>query len=261
MAAPSEEHPFPRYRLLGNEYACVDAEQLARWLVNASQAGRAGYVCIANVHTATSAWLDLGYRRCQQQSLLSVPDGMPLVWAGRLLGQPAARAYGAEVMWHTLDVGRAAGVRHFLLGGSQALLDALQRRVAVELPGAEIAGAIAPPTMDIDDPRWEMAWQQAAEAEADLLWVGLGAPKQERLMARYASVGLLQVGVGQAFALEAGTVPRTPKLLQRLGLEWAFRLAREPRRLWRRYLVYNALFLVGAPLDLVRQRLAKSGRG
>ncbi len=251
--------PAPgRFRLLGVDYACTRLEPLADELVQLAEAGQRGYVCVANAHTSSLALLDAGFRRCQRGSLRTVPDGVPLVWCGRLLGSPAFRVYGPALMWRVLDRGRRASLRHALLGGTPAQAEALAARARRELPGVALVSVQAPPQMDAADPRWQACWEEAVRARPQLIWVGLGAPKQELLMARMApGTPALMVGVGQAFPQLAGQLPMAPAWMQRRGLEWAFRLSQEPRRLWRRYLLYNALFLASAPLDVARQRLGR----
>lgn len=261
MSTKPDQHPFPQFELLGVQYACVTPGALQSWLVRAAEDGIQGYLCISNVHTATLSWLDGRYGACQRRSLLSVPDGMPLVWSGKALGEPACRVYGPDLMWRTLDHGRQAGIRHGLIGGTDVLLAALKARIQKRLPGVNIAAAEAPPFLETEDPAWEEVWDRVGQARPQLTWVGLGAPKQELLMSRMAGrLPGLMVGVGQAFAINSGAAKQAPAWVQGWGLEWLYRLGQEPARLWRRYLLHNSLFLVAAPVDIARQMAAEIRR-
>jgi N-acetylglucosaminyldiphosphoundecaprenol N-acetyl-beta-D-mannosaminyltransferase len=248
----------PTFSLLGVEYQCADVAGAVDWLIDASLAGAIGHVCVGNVHTATHALLAPSFRRAQRRSLKVFPDGMPVVWAGRLLGHPARRVYGAELMWSAMDRGRTRGVRHFLLGGTEELLVRLRARIERDLPGTAVVGACAPPFLSPDDPEWGAVFEAVERAGPHLTWVGLGAPKQELLMDRHGAHarGIL-LGVGQAFALNAGLAPSVPRSLQALGLEWLCRLALEPRRLWWRYLFYNPLFVALAGAQILQSRIAR----
>lgn len=203
--------------------------------------GRQGYFCHVDTNAALAAHDDPTMRSALEGATLACPDGMPLVWIGRRRGFPVSRTYGPDFM-EGLTARTAAwrdrSCRHFLFGSSQAVLDRLASALAALAPGIEIAGMLSPPFG---------AWDEATEAEhrrlinaagADVVWVSLGAPRQELWMQRnrpHLSAPLL-CGVGAAFDFLSGNKPQAPKMLQRSGLEWAFRLATEPRRLARRYI-------------------------
>jgi N-acetylglucosaminyldiphosphoundecaprenol N-acetyl-beta-D-mannosaminyltransferase len=181
---------------------------------------------------------------------LIVPDGMPLVWAinrqlppGEKLGD---RVYGPTLMLETLKASQhQPQFRHFLFGGRQATLDKLVSSFATRFPGATIAGSYSPPFGDWPPDEFEKVRAQILASRANLVWVGLGCPKQEHWIAKHKHQlpPAIYFGIGAAFAFHAGEVKQSPPTLQKLGLEWAYRLAMEPRRLFKRYFTYNSLFL------------------
>jgi N-acetylglucosaminyldiphosphoundecaprenol N-acetyl-beta-D-mannosaminyltransferase len=210
---------------------------------------RGGYVCVSNVHTTMTGVFNREYRRILNGSLLTVPDGVPLVWAMRTLGAPGQdRVRGPTLMRNLMDQGRRLGARHYLIGGSPAALEDLEKTLKENYPGVEIVGAESPPFKPLEALTSEEWAGQAARINASgaqFVWVGLGAPKQERWMARQeGAIKGVMLGVGAAFDLIPGRIPEAPAAMQKLGLEWLYRLYREPRRLWKRYLFNNPAFLL-----------------
>jgi len=181
-----------------------------------------------------------------------VPDGMPLVWAMNRRGAGLQdRVYGPTLMLHALA---QPGVTHFLLGGSEEMLERLAAKLQERFPGLRLAGSYAPPFGEWSREENERIFQKIAASGAQYIWVGLGCPKQEQWIARHKAE--LPPGVyfaiGAAFAFHAGLVSQAPAWMQKRGLEWAYRLASEPRRLWKRYVVYNTLFLWYLLLETLR---------
>jgi N-acetylglucosaminyldiphosphoundecaprenol N-acetyl-beta-D-mannosaminyltransferase len=208
-----------------------------------------GRVCVtaAAVHLVMVAREDAAVFDAVQRAT-TVPDGQPLVWALRALGhREASRVYGPDLMARYCE--RAAshtGMRMFLYGGRddralQKLIDALRGR----FPGLDIVGAYSPPYRELTDTERDAVAEHINESGADVVWVGTGQPKQEKWMAgmRERLAAPVLVGVGAAFDFHAGIIPQAPSWMQRFGLEWVFRLAQEPRRLWRRYARYNPRFV------------------
>lgn len=174
---------------------------------------------------------------------LIVPDGMPLVWVMNLRGAGMKdRVYGPNLMLRVLE---KPGISHFLLGGSEELLEVLTAKLRERFPGIAIAGSYSPPFGVWPAGEDERIFQKIAESGAQCIWVGLGCPKQESWIGRNKAVlpPGVYFSVGAAFAFHAGRVRQAPAWMQRRGLEWLFRLVAEPRRLWKRYVAYNALFL------------------
>lgn len=212
-------------------------------------------VGVCNTYTAVVAQRDGRLRAYYEGAGLNLPDGMPLVWASRLYGRPIPeRVSGPDFFLALSRVAAARGYRFFFLGAGAGVAERLARNLRSLAPGLEVAGTYTPPFgafTDDDDRRMAEA---VNAARADVLWVGMTAPKQEAWLLRMAPRLRIRlgVGVGAAFDLLAGRVPRAPAWLRAAGLEWAFRLAMEPRRLWRRYLVGNAGFCAGVLAELWR---------
>jgi N-acetylglucosaminyldiphosphoundecaprenol N-acetyl-beta-D-mannosaminyltransferase len=251
---------LPRAEILGVPLALTDYEGAMDWMDEVIAGGHRASLSAAAVHLVMVAQEDDETRRAVLQTM-TVPDGQPLVWALRALGHPqASRVYGPELMARYCERSAATGARMFLYGGrtNDALVqlhDALCKRY----PGLRIVGGYSPPfrALDADETREVAAAINASKA--DVVWVGTGQPKQEKWMAemRERLDAPILAGVGAAFDFHAGIVPQAPAWMQRIGLEWSYRLAREPRRLWRRYARYNPRFVAG----FVRQYVAHRREG
>lgn len=219
---------------------------------------RAVHLC--NAYTIALADRDPGLRDRLNADSLNLPDGMPLVWIGRHLGVDGlpGRVYGPDLMADALDRGRALGARHYLYGSTPEVLARLGAQIERRWPGAEVVGSESPPFRTLTDDDLRAAADRMIAAGADLVWVGLGTPKQDDAVHRFARLGpATYVAVGAAFDFLAGTKRQAPGWMQRHGLEWCFRLATEPRRLWRRYLLGNLRF---ARVLLRRDRRARPDR-
>jgi N-acetylglucosaminyldiphosphoundecaprenol N-acetyl-beta-D-mannosaminyltransferase len=232
--------------LLGIRVSAVNLTSAAECILGAIAAGRREYVCIRDAHGVIRSQEDAELREAHNRAFLVTPDGMPLVWALRQAGHTDAdRVYGPDLMLRLFDQGRSARIRHFLLGSTPEVLADLQRNLCRRFPGARVVGSHAPPFRSL------AAEEDAAELDAinasgaDIVWVGLGSPKQELWMARARDrlEPAMLIGVGAAFDFHAGRVRQAPRMIQRSGLEWSFRLACEPRRLWRRYATTIPRFL------------------
>lgn len=218
---------------------------------------RATIVAVCNVHSVMSARRDPLLREALRNADVATPDGMPLVWAIRTAGhRTQRRVAGPDLMMKAVFEDNPH--RHFLYGGSQDVLDELVARIRRDAPNTEVVGAISPPFRRLSDKENEEDLLSIRRSNADVVWVGLGMPKQELWIASVAHrlPGTTLVGVGAAFDFLAGKVRRAPKWMQASGLEWLFRLMQEPRRMWRRYIVDNPTFVV----RLVGQRLRRGGR-
>lgn len=236
----------------------TDYPSATRTILAWSQEGRGRYVCVANVHMTMEAWDDPSFRAVVNGADLVTPDGVPLVWTLRRLGVPdATRVYGPTLMLHVCRAAELTGVPIGLHGGRPEVLDALVERLRQLFPALVVAYAVAPPFTASDAAEREHR-EAIAASGARILFVALGCPKQERWMARQApDLDLVQIGVGAAFDFHAGALRQAPAWLQRAGLEWAFRLAMEPRRLAGRYLRHNPRFALHVLRQLRRER---SGR-
>jgi N-acetylglucosaminyldiphosphoundecaprenol N-acetyl-beta-D-mannosaminyltransferase len=210
----------------------------------ASRARR--YVCVTGVHGIMESHGDATLRNILNQAGLVTPDGMPLVWLGWWHGhRQMERVYGPDLVLSMCAHSVPKGYRNFFFGGAHGVADDLAERLRARFPGLAVVGTYTPPFRSMTDIEEEELARQIAAAAPDILWVGLSTPKQERWMA--AHVDRLKVpamiGVGAAFDFHSGRKRQAPRVLQRAGLEWLFRLASEPRRLWRRYLTNNPRFV------------------
>jgi N-acetylglucosaminyldiphosphoundecaprenol N-acetyl-beta-D-mannosaminyltransferase len=224
---------------------------------------RPGYVCVANVHTVMAAGEDPQLRSALAGSVINVPDGMPLVWALSALGHRLGdRVYGPELMWRACARAATNGSRLYLYGGrDQTALTQLAENLSRHHRGLQIVGGFSPPHRPLRDEERQAIVTEINRAGPDIVWVGIGVPKQEKWMAemRPHLEAPMLIGVGAAFDFHAGLVPQAPPRLQRAGLEWAYRLLQEPRRLWRRYLRYNPRFVAAFAVQYLRHRRTQAG--
>jgi len=185
---------------------------------------------------------------------VTLPDGTPVAWAMRRHSASARTVRGPALFERTIDLGRKTAVRHFFLGSREETLAELMKELEARYPGVQTAGCYAPPFGPVDDLMLDDVAKRVKEADPDVLWVALGTPKQDFATAELASrLGVPCIGVGAAFDFVAGTVREAPEWLRGSGLEWLFRFASEPRRLWKRYLFGNTRFLISALVESTRE--------
>jgi N-acetylglucosaminyldiphosphoundecaprenol N-acetyl-beta-D-mannosaminyltransferase len=224
--------------------------EIARWIRDRERR----YVAFVNVHGVMESLRDAALRRAYAAAGLNVPDGMPLVWMGRLRGQAGVRrVYGPDTLLLVCERAAREGWSCFFYGGAPGVAEDLASVLVVRFPGLQVAGVRSPPFRPLTPEEDAAEVARINESRAAIVFVGLGCPKQERWMEeqrpRLTAPALL--GVGAAFDFHTGRVRQAPRWMMALGLEWLFRLAAEPRRLWRRYLLYNPLFLWYATLQLL----------
>jgi N-acetylglucosaminyldiphosphoundecaprenol N-acetyl-beta-D-mannosaminyltransferase len=246
--------------VIGLPLACTDYAGAVAWILDKAAAPTAATaVEAANTHVAALARSDAAFGESMRRFDLIVPDGMPLVWSLNAALPPderlTDRVYGPTLMLETLKAtaGRPE-FRHFLLGGKESTLAKLKAVFAERFPGVAIAGSYSPPFGEWPADEFERMTAKIRESGANLIWVGLGCPKQEHWIARHKDrlPPGVYFGIGAAFAFHAGEVSQAPAILQKCGLEWAYRIAAEPRRLFRRYFTYNSLFLWYSLRDRMR---------
>lgn len=215
------------------------------------------YSCVAPVSTIVAAKEDPAYREVLAAAVMVTPDGMPLVWLARKKGLPdVRRVYGPDLMCAVCEKGRAEGFRHFFLGGDDETNARLIQRLKEKYPGLIIAGRCAPSFGPWTAEEEAFICDQINQSHADIVWVGLGSPKQDFWMARNRAKlnAPVLIGVGAAFDFLAGVKPQAPCWMQKAGLEWLFRLCCEPRRLWKRYLFGNTKFIYFLFLEIFHKR-------
>src|SRR3954465_5065968 len=244
--------------LLGVPIAMTDYEQAMDVMDGMIARGEKGYICAVAVHALTVAHTDEEMKRALLGSSLVVPDGMPLVWAANMLGENLPhRVYGPELMRRYSQRCAAQGHKVWLYGGrDQGHLVQLALRLRQRHEGIKIVGGYAPPFRPPTNQEEDAIAAQINAAKPDVLWVGIGVPKQEKWMARMRDKLDVPVmaAVGAAFDFHAGRISQGPAWMQDRGLEWTYRIAQEPRRLLPRYLYYNPRFLLSFARQLVRER-------
>lgn len=237
---------IPRTNILGVGVSAVNMNTAVAAIEGWIERRETHYVCVANVHTITECQTSPDFRRLHNQASMVTPDGMPLVWISRLKGaRQVQRVYGPDLLLAVCEVSSRKGYRQYFYGGAEGVPERLAAALADRCPGLQVAGVESPPFRSLTDEEDRAAVERINAAKPDIVWVGLGAPKQERWMA--AHYGRLKapviVSVGAAFDFHAGVKKQAPRWMQRSGLEWLHRLASEPRRLWKRYLINNPWFL------------------
>jgi len=242
--------------ILGMRVDAVTYQQATARILAVACAGGQGVVCAANVHMVMAAHADPELRAAINRSLLVTPDGMPLVGMLRGLGvRGASRVYGPTLM---LEVCAAAAVQQVpiaLYGGEEATVATLEAQLVARYPGLRIVHRCSPPFRPATPAEDQEQVDAINASGARLLFVALGCPKQERWMDQHRDrLPLVQLGVGAAFAFHAGLVSQAPRWIQRLSLEWLYRLCMEPRRLWYRYASTIPSFIPRAALQVVRYR-------
>lgn len=204
-----------------------------------------GGVHLCNAYTIALADEDPKLAMVLADDAANLPDGMPLVWWARRRGHTnAERVYGPDLMERVLDLGRSYETTHYLYGSTPDVLAALEAAIERRWPGATIVGTESPPFRELSDDELAATVERANDLEAAVIWVGMGTPKQDYIVHRMAQLSdRAFVAVGAAFDFIAGTKKQAPRWIMKLGMEWAYRLATEPRRLWKRYVIYNCKFI------------------
>lgn len=260
-------HIPPRINVLGVGISVLTLDSAVEAVVEAIRDGRQGYVTVTGVHGVSECQTDPQLRQIHNESLLSTPDGVPMTWMGRFQGvgpDRMSRVYGPDLMLRLIDRGQQEGLRHYFFGGREGIAELLKEKLLERFPAAQIVGTYTPPFRPLTTEEELQLLAELNELRPNCFWVGLSTPKQERAMAdllgRYGNhvpdaparlpTPLVMFGVGAAFDFHAGLVPQAPSWMQRAGLEWLFRMVKEPRRLWKRYCKNNPLFVMRACLQL-----------
>lgn len=251
--------PFPdRLNVLGVGVSATNLDEATDYVIRAALSGpRAGYVCVTGVHGVSEAQRDRRFRDILNNALLNTPDGMPMSWIGWSQGRRRMdRVYGPDLMLAVSDRGREHGLRHYYFGGREGVADRLAERMSRRFPGLDVVGTHCPPFRAMTDVELDALRRDVEAAAPHCLWVGLSTPKQERAASAFARDldAHVILSVGAAFDFHAGLIPQAPRWMQRAGLEWLFRLIQEPRRLWKRYLINNPLFLLRITMQLTGLR-------
>jgi N-acetylglucosaminyldiphosphoundecaprenol N-acetyl-beta-D-mannosaminyltransferase len=247
----TEQRP-ERQNVLGIGVSLVDMDAAVRTIQGWIDRGERRYVCVTSVHGVMASQACSELRDIHNGAGMVTPDGMPLAWLLRLAGHTGtSRVCGPELMPAVFAASQARADRHFLFGATEATLARLRAGLQAQAPGAQIVGSFAPPFRPMTAAENAEVTALINAARPDVVWVGLSTPKQERWMAeqRERLTASVLIGVGAAFDIHAGLSRRAPRLMQQSGLEWLYRLAKEPKRLGWRYLSNNPRFLALLALE------------
>lgn len=231
-------------RILGVNIAVTNMAQTVQYIENNLEELRGKYICVSNVHTTIMAHDNPAYRNVQNSAAIALPDGKPLSVVSRKRGYTEAeRVTGPDLMGELFA--RENGLKHFFYGDKEETLQILQQKLKEKYPDIQIAGMISPPFRSLSRDEEKAYIQQINDSGADIIWIGLGAPKQENWM--YEHQGMFQgvmIGVGAGFSYHAGLIKRAPEWMQKMSLEWFYRLMQDPVRLFKRYFTTNLKFIL-----------------
>jgi N-acetylglucosaminyldiphosphoundecaprenol N-acetyl-beta-D-mannosaminyltransferase len=245
------------HRILGSRIDITNYENACDRIQTWAIAQTSCYIIAANVHVVMTAYWNPTYRQVVNNAALVTPDGMPLVWALRLLGQQyATRVYGPDLMLAWCQRASDTQLSIYLYGGTEEMLQQLRKKLRSQFSQLIIAGAYAPPFKQMTPAEEAQDIERINTSGANVVFVALGCPKQEYWMARQQGrIHAVMIGVGAAFAFHSGEVKQAPRWLMAVGLEWLYRFAVEPKRLWKRYLINNPAFILLFGVQLLKQKL------
>ena len=234
-----------RINILGVGLSVLNLQTALTAIAEVVRARRKGYICVTGVHGVMEAQDDANFKKILNAAFLCTPDGMPMVWAGKLNGQREMnRVYGPDLMLDVCAWSETSGAKHFFYGGADGVAELLAQKLKLKFPKLEIVGTFTPPFRALNTDEEKKLREQVAATQPDIFWIGLSTPKQEKFMAEFLPKldTTLMIGVGAAFDFHSGRVKQAPRWMQRSGLEWFYRLCSEPRRLAKRYFKNNPLF-------------------
>lgn len=246
--------PFCRVNILGVGVHAINMQQTVSYLLDSVARKKKGYVCVTGVHGIMEAQRNPRFCRILNESLLTVPDGMPTVWLGKHTGQTQmGRVFGPDLMLNLCRESAPQSFTHFLYGGAPGVAQELKQRLEASFPRIRVVGTHTPPFRPLTMQEHFELVRQVNQAAPDIIWVGLSTPKQERFMAEYLPTfrTSLMLGVGAAFDLHTGRMSDSPEWVKKSGMQWAHRLIQDPRRLWKRYLINNPTFVIAVGAQLL----------
>ncbi len=239
-------HSVSKANILGVGVNVLTLDLACRHIADWIERKNKTYVCVATVSTIVDCQEDKRYKEVVNGAGMITPDGMPLVWVATWQGiKGIKRTYGPDLMLAFCQMSEKKGYKHYFYGGSLEACRLLETRLKERFPRINIVGKISPPFRHLTSEEDLKMVEEINRSNPDVLWVGLGSPKQDYWMCEHRSLlnVPVMIGVGAAFDFLAGTKPQAPKWMQSIGLEWFFRLCCEPKRLWRRYLIGNSKFI------------------
>lgn len=244
---------IPTCNIMGVNIAAINMEWLLDYLDKNLADIKGDYICVSNVHTTVTSYEDASYCAIQNGGLMAIPDGGPLSSIGRKRGcEKMERTTGPSLMGEIFKISAEKGYRHYFYGSTEETLELLYQKLNENYPGIQIAGMYSPPFRPMTEEEDKAIVERINEVNPDFVWVGLGAPKQEKWMAaHHGQIDGLMIGVGAGFDYYAENIKRAPEWMQKSNLEWLYRLMQDPKRLFKRYLVTNTKFIWNA---VVRER-------
>lgn len=239
---------IPVCNIMGVNLAAVNMKWLMDFTKKYIKELSGDYLCVSNVHTTVMSYEDEAYCAVQNGGIMAIPDGGPLSSVGRKRGfSKMERTTGPDYLKEVLKISAEEGYRHFFYGSTEETLEKLRKKLEEAYPGVQIAGMYSPPFRPLSEEEDHEIIEMINKSNADFVWVGLGAPKQELWMAEHqGKMKGFMVGVGAAFDYEAGNIERAPMWMQKTNLEWLYRLMQEPGRLFKRYFYTNTKFIWNA---------------
>ncbi|TAN41241.1 MAG: glycosyltransferase [Nitrospirae bacterium] len=243
-------------KVLGSFISTSDWKSILSDICSWASTRESRYICTCNVHSVVTARMDAAFKDVINSADMALPDGMPVVWLMRRDGfKGQQRISGPDLMWRLCEQALERGLPIFFLGNTEKVLGLLTQRLSTKFPELKIAGIYSPPFGTFSAQENEKIAAMINGSGANIVFVSLGCPKQEFWIAEQRGrINAVMIGVGAAFDFIAGTVKRAPLWMQRSGLEWFYRLISEPRRLWKRYLVTNTLFIFYVLKDILSLR-------
>jgi N-acetylglucosaminyldiphosphoundecaprenol N-acetyl-beta-D-mannosaminyltransferase len=236
-----------RVNVLGVGLSVLNLASALDAIAAAVRERRKGYICVTGVHGVMEAQEDPQFKKILNDAFLCTPDGMPMVWAGKLAGHSEMRrVYGPDLMLDICAWSETSGAKHFFYGGADGVAELLAQKLQEKFPKLQVVGTYTPPFRALNEAEVKALQEKVSATCPDFFWVGLSTPKQEKFMAEFLPKldVTLMLGVGAAFDFHSGRISQAPRWMQRSGLEWFYRLCSEPRRLWKRYLRNNPLFVL-----------------
>lgn len=252
------QQEFDTFDVLGIPISVVNLDTASDAIVKWKHDRRARAVGVREVASIMAMRSDTSLLRVAQQTAMNLPDGMPVVWLGKLAGHPVERACGPDLMERVILESPHTGLRHFFYGGKNGIATIMADNFRKRAPGVEIVGTYCPPFRRQTEKEDNEVVEIILASGADVLWVGLSSPQQDIWMDEHLDcLPITMIGVGAAFDYHSGAINRAPVWMQQIGMEWLHRLISEPKRLWRRYLVLAPLFVGFILIDQLSRRVCR----
>lgn len=250
----------PRFQVVDVGISAITFDQAIEIIGGWVGRREAHYVNVCTTHTILECHDSPTMAAIVNGAGMATPDGMPLVWLGRLDQRRVERVYGPDLMLAICDRGRADGYRHFFYGGAAGVPEQLAARIGARFPGLQVAGTYSPPYRELSPAEEQAVATMINESNADIVWVGLGTPKQDHWVAHFRPLlkAPVLLAVGAAFDFHTGRVRQAPRWMQRTGLEWLFRLSQDPKRLWKRYILGNPRFIYLVTRQMLARRFMRA---